>query len=427
MVDRAGDLIRSTRKKWAVIRDWRWEADRPYRLIAFALLPLVLVAILERLLAADDMKWLRDWVKESPTYGPLFFPAGGGIEWKDRLQGVLLLLGLPVAFCLWYWRDRNVRDQIDNARKDINLKEFQEVQLRAAGALDQKLPEEAREQLQIAALHQLRGFLRGDYGESFRRPAFELLLAGHAAAIKRIGIEKIIDRLSDPRGLNSPDWLEREIAKFLKLMSPVDRERKTIIEHEKAVIFNSGFPLAERHFDLLDLVELNLEGIELWNSSFIGSDLAETNFTDVDASQGVFVGTKLIDSNFTRACLADSNMEYAELVLVNLENAILDGVHMRGADLDEANLAGARFWGVDLQDTKLGRSNWRLAIYGQHWLEWTKFDDSTILENSEENVLWHDFPEEKRQLIRSELYALGARHVSDSVQLITKLTKLKMS
>ncbi len=427
MIERVGNLVVRARKKWAVIRDWRWEADRPYRLIAFAVLPLVLVAILERLLAADDMSWFRDLVKESPTYGPLFYPVGAGIEWKDRLQGVLLLLGLPVAFCLWYWRDRNVRDQIENARKDINLKEFQEVQLRAAGALDATLPEEARQQLQIAALHQLRGFLRGEYGESFRRPSFELLLAGHAAAMKRIGIEKIIDRLPDEFNLHRPDWLEAKITEFLKIMSPVDLERKTIIEHEKATIFNSGFPLAERKFDLLCLVELNLEGIEIWNSSFIGSDLDDTNFTNTDANQGVFIGTKFYGSNFTKTCLIESNMEYSKLMSANLENAMLDGVNLRRADLDEANLAGARLCGVDLQGAKLGRSNWRLAIYGKHWLEWTKFDDSTVLENFEENVLWHDFPDGKRQLLRSELSALGARHVSDPVHLSPKLTEFKMS
>lgn len=112
------------RSRWDEIKNWRWQADRPYRLIAFALLPLATVAILEPLFASPSMQWLRDLVSKSSIFGPLFFPVDGTIEWKDRLQGILVLLGLPVAFCLWHWRDRNVRDQIENARKDINLKEF---------------------------------------------------------------------------------------------------------------------------------------------------------------------------------------------------------------------------------------------------------------------------------------------------------------
>ena len=110
-------------------------------------------------------------------------------------------------------------------------------------------------------------------------------------------------------------------------------------------------------------------------------------------------------------------MEYAELVVANLDNTTLDGANTRRADFDEANLAGARFWGVDLQGTKLGRSNWRLAIYGQHWFEWTKFDDQTILENPKKHVLWDEFPEKQRQQLRSELRALGARHMSDPAHL----------
>ena len=143
-------MLQWWRIHWGRAKHWRWQADRPYRLIAFAVLPLVIVAIAERLLDNGDLKWLRDWIKESSLYGPLFFPGEEAIVWKDRLQGVILLLGLPVAFCLWYWRDRNVRDQIENSRKDINLKEFQEVQMRAAGAMDENLPEAARRQLQIA-------------------------------------------------------------------------------------------------------------------------------------------------------------------------------------------------------------------------------------------------------------------------------------
>ena len=223
------------KRRWLALRNWRWKADRPYRLIVFALLPLVTVAILERLLAADELGWLRDWVKDSAIYGPLFFPEAATVEWKDRLQAILVLLGLPVALCLWYWRDRNVRDQIEEQRKQVieqqrqvgnqnrafNLTEFQEVQMRAAGALDEKLPPEAREQLQIAALHQLRGFLRGEYGESFRRPAFELLLAGHAEAVTRIGVREVQKQIGKARSFFSEYEIFQSVAMLQIKFDPV--------------------------------------------------------------------------------------------------------------------------------------------------------------------------------------------------------------
>ena len=264
------------KRRLLALRNWHWNADRPYRLIAFALLPLVTVAILERLLAADELGWLRDWIKGSDIYGPLFFPEAAPVEWKDRLQAILVLLGLPVAFCLWYWRDRNVRDQIEEQRKQVieqqrqvrnqsrafSLAEFQEVQMRAAGALDEKLPAEAREQLQIAALHQLRGFLRGEYDESFRRPAFELLLSGHAEAMRRIGVPPVRAQIqSRSLQLTSASELREAVEVLRARLDPIMTERLKIIRDECNTIFRSGYPVSNRAFDFVNLtgVDLSIE------------------------------------------------------------------------------------------------------------------------------------------------------------------------
>ena len=61
-------------------------------------------------------------------------------DWRAIIQPLLLFIGLPSAFVLWVFRDANASAALENQRKDINLKEFQEIQLRAAGALDEKLP-----------------------------------------------------------------------------------------------------------------------------------------------------------------------------------------------------------------------------------------------------------------------------------------------
>ena len=109
------------------------------------------------------------------------------LDWREAMQAILLFIGLPSAFVLWAFRDANASAALENQRKDINLKEFQEIQLRAAGALDEKLPALARQTLQIAAIHQLRPFLRGEYGKSFRRPAWELLKARLATSAEETG------------------------------------------------------------------------------------------------------------------------------------------------------------------------------------------------------------------------------------------------
>lgn len=137
---------------------------------------------------------------------------------------IILIVSAPVAFAIWHFRDENNRQQIENQRKDINLKEFQKLSEWVSGAhlpeiktvskttnkcnlkndaeivRQSTLPieyttEETEEYskkpniahfdtfskrdgavaLQISAIYNLLPFFRGDYGESFRLPAFNLL------------------------------------------------------------------------------------------------------------------------------------------------------------------------------------------------------------------------------------------------------------
>ena len=67
------------------------------------------------------------WGNERAISALWLFSEPRVVAWKDRLQGIVLPFGLAVAICLEHWCDRNVRDQIDNARQDIDLKEFQKV------------------------------------------------------------------------------------------------------------------------------------------------------------------------------------------------------------------------------------------------------------------------------------------------------------
>ena len=130
---------------------------------------------------------------------------------------IILIVSAPVAFVIWHFRDENNRQQIENQRKDINLKEFQKLSEWVSGAhlpeiktvskttqkssskdgaeiIEQttELSEEYAKKpntadfdtfskrdgaiaLQISAIYNLLPFFRGDHGESFRRPAFNLL------------------------------------------------------------------------------------------------------------------------------------------------------------------------------------------------------------------------------------------------------------
>ncbi len=91
--------------------DWT-NAHRPWALLGVVVITVAVVAFL-------------NWATGSDLFRQFFFPRHcdpkflakcDPLEWKELFQAAVLLLGLPIAFMLWHWRDRNVRDQIDNAR-----------------------------------------------------------------------------------------------------------------------------------------------------------------------------------------------------------------------------------------------------------------------------------------------------------------------
>jgi Pentapeptide repeats (8 copies) len=314
-------------------------------------------ALLAAVLLAVWIVALINWVTDSDIFRQFFFPKAcdpeklatcDPVPWKDLFQAAVVVLGLPIAFLLWHWRDRNVRDQIENARDDITLKEFQEVQLRAAGALDRELPTESREQLQIAALHQLRGFLRGDYGQRFKRPAFELLLAGHAAAVHRIGVSHVQAQIAG----KSKKEIDEAVKALRGKLTAIDRTRMLIIRDEAEHIFTNEFPLDGRRFDLLDLSWKRFPGkLNLTNSHFF-----EARFIGTFLKSAVMFGTHLESAEFHCAYLEGTVMRWA-----HFEGAALTGIYID----NKTEFEGAKF----SNSTKFG--SWES---GREWERYSEDD-----------------------------------------------------
>ncbi len=330
---------------------------------------------------------LIDTLTGGHVYDRLFYPiqkTPADVQaWSALIYALTLIGGLPVAFLVWHWRDVNKRAEIENARKDINLKEFQEVQLRAAGALDEKLPQEAREQLQIAALHQLRGFLRGDYGESFKRPAFELLLAGHAAAVHRIGVPEVQEYLA---GKSLSEIQDSANALYARL-SPIDLTRMLIIRDESTHIFTANFPIDGRRFDLLNLsFKIFPDGL---------------NFT---ASH--FFGTNLYKSRIKNAIMTVCHFELANLRESDMDQSDMSGAHLQGADLrwttlNDANLLMAHLECSDLRRIKLAEhAECERATFNSE----TKFGGKSLL-------TWAELSEAKKDAERAPWIARGMINV----------------
>lgn len=224
-------------------------------------------------------------------------------KWRALIQAAIVLAGLPIAYMLWHWRDQNVRDQIENARKDILLKEFLEVQQRAAGALDKTLEPAGVEALQIASLHQLRIFLGTKSRGTFQRPAFELLLAGHTKAMDELKTGQL-EAIPVARRNGRRAYAIKDPQPFVDALENdrITRERMGILRDEVKVLFQSDVQLNGRNFDLLDLNIAKSQNIlELTGSSFFGSNLTKSDLSSIDFSKCRLQATDLRGTNWRKA------------------------------------------------------------------------------------------------------------------------------
>ena len=300
---------------------------------------------------------------------------------------IILIVSAPVAFVIWHFRDENNRQQIENQRKDINLKEFQKLSEWVSGA---HLPEiktvskttqksslkdgaEITEQptkqseeyakrpdttdfdtfskrdgaiaLQISAIYNLLPFFRGDYGESFRLPAFNLLKSAWQA-MQQESLKKLDEaHLSDEERKKIFDELAH------KAKSPMDVALTQVLlslnwENKKPNLrdFPEMLPnicLAGMNFHLSGVSEIarDLSDLNLSGADFRGARLKETKFQK----------SKLRQVKLDNACLEEVSLQDSDLVSANLKETNLFKANLQGADLRLAQLRNAKLTNADLR------------------------------------------------------------------------------
>ncbi|MBF0171411.1 MAG: pentapeptide repeat-containing protein [Nitrospinae bacterium] len=214
-------------------------------------------------------------------------------------------------YTVWRFRNEDKQQDIENARADNLQKDFHQIQKWAT-----KSEDGISDSLQIAAIHQLKPYLVGDLGPSFRRPAYEIFRA-------------LLDDQMKPRraeyGLMTRESLEmfRERAPqpHIKAIHTVLRE---ILKNDGA-LFNV-FPEDTMPLGELNLCCANLAHTKLQSASLIGANL---------------VGTNLLNASLERARLLEAHLECAQLNKADLNGALLNSSHLENADLGWAKLQGA--------------------------------------------------------------------------------------
>lgn len=347
-----------------------------------------------------------------------------GVEWRFLIQPLLILIGVPSAFILWAFRDHNATSALENQRKDINLKEFQEIQLRAAGALDEKLPAKARETLQVAAIHQLRPFLRGEYGTSFRRPAWELLKALLAtsseasgyAAIRESIIEVVYPPIESESGRTRAHRIFDEIRRMVEAVSPdvVAIAGRTLISEEGGRLFRSDLPLERGQFDGIAVRNALLSRQKFAGASFVGADLSFAHLEGANLNHAHLEGAHLEGAHLEGADLSYANLEGADLRRAHLEGANLeftrlDGAYLRHSRLDCTDLRETTVEGTFLNGAHLEGS----YLISAHLTDNTSltgayFDDCTRFTSN-----WDTLSETERAAERNLWRAWGMIHVDE--------------
>ena len=293
---------------------------------------------------------------------------------------ITLVIAIPTAFLIWFYRDQNNRQIIENARKDVNLKDFQKLSELAAGLhlVEDKVIQSEKNSngviektkiresasvtegdtisisrrdgaisLQIAAVYQMKAFLIGEYGKHFQRPAFQLLLSLWRAIVWT--------HISALEGINLSsrnfvvDW-KIKLSQHTKM--PLPLAIRTILTSDQGHMFREHSS---------DLQGITFAGIMLKNADFGHLNLNETNFVGIDFEVVNFRYTECNLSNFTGAVLSDVDFYRADLKFSKFIYADLYGVNFTKANMIHTNFIGGRFQDVIFKNSKLSYSDFEGA------------------------------------------------------------------
>ena len=337
---------------------------------------------------------------------------------------LIVLISVPVALVVWHFRDENNRQQIENQRKDINLKEFQKLSEWVSGAhlpeiktvskttqkssskdgaeITEQTTEQSEEYskkpdtadfdtfskregavaLQISAIYNLLPFFRGDYGESFRRPAFNLLKSAWQA-MQQDSLKKLDgDHLSDEERKKIFDELTQKAKSpmgvaLTQVLLSLNREYKKLnLRDFPEMLPNICFAGMDFQLSGVDEIAKDLSGLKLQGANFqnailekadletatlIGAEFQKANLTEAKLK-----GADLRKANFQNAILEKADLETANLFDANLhkanfQNAILEKADLETADLFDANLHKANLTGAKLKGADLRKANFQNA------------------------------------------------------------------
>jgi uncharacterized protein YjbI with pentapeptide repeats len=332
-----------------------------------------------------------------------------------------LLAGAPIAFLLWKFRDANALWQIENQRKDTNLKDFQQLSQWASGlhliegkeintetrnatglTITKEIERNIKPQinwshslsmrdgasgLQISAIHQLTGFLSGDFGKQFVKPTF-ILLKSLWQALVQTELEK------------QPSDEEVAYKYHLNLLLPWVNNIQQIAKNPIAsaiscvIAQENGYQIKKNCFELpssifsgfdfsipglnqpIELDGLNLNGIQLQGAQMSFIEFQESSFEYAN-----LMGSYIKNSKFQNSIFYLANLHHAIFVSCEMQNAAFTAAQLNCASFYNSKLQGCNFLGAQIKSTSFQNSNLQGAIFIN-----PIFDNKTNFKNAKTDI-----------------------------------------
>ncbi len=220
--------------------------------------------------------------------------------------------------------------------------------------------------MQISAIYNLLPFFRGDYGESFRLPAFDLLkstwqIMQQDSLTKFENTENVSElrqKVKSPLGIALTHVL---------LSSHKDNNQIILRDFYKILpsicLAGMDFNLGADESVVINLSDLNLNGVD-----FRGAVLRKVNFQKSKLHNAKLQWVDLNLAHLQKADLMGAKLQHAELMEAQLQNANLQGADFENADLkyadfQAANLQAANLKNAILQGANLQRVNLQYADF----------------------------------------------------------------
>ncbi|MCL7824656.1 pentapeptide repeat-containing protein [Pasteurella multocida] len=318
-----------------------------------------------------------------------------------------LFISSPVAFIIWHFRDKNITQQIENQRKDINLKEFQkiaewvsglhfiedEVTEKIVNQTEQEITRKYTQQseklsiptfskkdgavgLQIAAIYNLLPFYSGVYGESFKKPALNLLLSAWLALQ-----QKEVKNLENLDILTNSQDFDNTVKKIQENgRSPIGIAITHVLladGGEHLVQYPEVFPnlcLAGMDFHLPGL-DKNVLSLFI---NIKGKDCSGINLIGVNLNKSHLDGANLEKAILNGAILNGTSLNGANLEKAILNGASLNGASLNGASLNEASLNEASLNEASLNEASLNEASLNEASLNEASLEWASLNEASL-------------------------------------------------